>query len=99
MEKKYLETYNKCIETWGIDSEIRLCVEEMSELTKELMKYYRYGEMNCSKELKDHIIEEIADVQNTVDQMQNIFGEEAVNEVREKKMERLNKRLNEEQTL
>lgn len=99
MEKKYLETYNKCIETWGIDSEIRLCVEEMSELTKELMKYYRYGEMNCSKELKDHIIEEIADVQNTVDQMQNIFGEEAVNKVREKKMERLNKRLNEEQTL
>ena len=95
MEKKFLDTYNKCIETWGIESEIRLCVEEMSELTKELMKFFRYGEMECPQELKNHIIEEIADVQNTVDQMQNIFGEEAVNKVRDEKIGRTNKRIEE----
>ena len=68
MEKKYIDNYKKCIEVWGIDAQIKMCIEEMSELTKELCKYYRKGEMNCDAELKDHICEEIADVQVMLDQ-------------------------------
>jgi len=97
MEKKFLDTYNRCVSTWGVDSEIRQCVEEMAELTKELMKYFRYGGENCPKQVKDHIIEEIADVQNMVDSMQNIFGEKLVDEIRSQKIERVKRELDEEQ--
>ena len=96
MEKKYIDNYKKCIEVWGIDAQIKMCIEEMSELTKELCKYYRKGEMNCDAELKDHICEEIADVQNMVDQLQFIFGEEKVDEYRDYKIDRTNKILDEE---
>ena len=93
MERKYIDSYKEAIDVWGIDAQIRLCIEEMSELTKELCKYYRNGEMNYSLEQKKHIQEEIADVQNMVDQMQYIFGEKEVDEFREFKIDRTNKKL------
>ena len=96
MEKRYLETYEKCLSTLGCNSQIWMCIEEMSELTKELCKFYRQGEMNCSVELKNHICEEIADVQNMVDQLQYIFGEEKVDKIRDYKIDRTNKVLDEE---
>ncbi|MBQ8424642.1 MAG: hypothetical protein IJX17_01315 [Clostridia bacterium] len=96
MEKRYLETYEKCLSTLGCNSQILMCIEEMSELTKELCKFYRQGEMNCSVELKNHICEEIADVQNMVDEMQFIFGIEKVDEIRKQKIDRVEKRLKEE---
>ena len=94
---EFREFCEKAIEVWGEDSQLRMCIEEMSELTKEFCKYYRKGEMNCDKELKDHICEEIADVQNMIDQMQLIFGEEQVEKIRQYKIERTEKRLKEEQ--
>lgn len=97
MNKDNIEFYKKCIDVWGVDAQIKMCIEEMSELTKEFCKYYRKGEMNCDKELKDHICEEIADVQNMIDQMQLIFGEEQVEKIRQYKIERTEKRLKEEQ--
>ena len=96
MEKKYIETYEKCLSTLGCESQILMCIEEMSELTKELCKFYRYGKSECSEELKNHICEEIADVQNMVDEMQYIFGIEKVDEIRKQKIDRVEKRLKEE---
>ncbi|MBQ8451283.1 MAG: hypothetical protein IJ538_00685 [Clostridia bacterium] len=93
MEKKYKEFYDRCIRVWGVDAQIKMCIEEMSELTKELCKFYRAGEMNAPDEVKNHVIEEIADVQNMVDQMQHIFGEDAVDRVREEKKKRTEKYL------
>ena len=97
MDKNNIEFYKKCIDVWGIDAQIKMCIEEMSELTKEFCKYYRKGEMNCEQEIKDHICEEIADVQNMIDQMQLIFGIDEVEKIREYKIERTKKRLKEEQ--
>ena len=97
MEKSNIEFYQKCVDVWGVDAQIKMCIEEMSELTKEFCKYYRKGEMNCEQEIKDHICEEIADVQNMIDQMQMIFGIEKVEEIRKIKIDRTKKLLMEEE--
>ena len=97
MNKENLEFYKECIDIWGVDAQIKMCIEEMSELTKEFCKYYRKGEMDCDPEIKSHICEEIADVQNMIDQMQLIFGIDEVEKIREYKIERTKKRLKEEQ--
>lgn len=90
-----IEFYKNCIETWGEDAQIKMCIEEMSELTKELCKNWRKNKRNTPEQI-EHICEEIADVQNMVTQMQLIFGEERVNEIRKEKIARTQKRLDEE---
>ena len=95
MEKKYLNIYQECIDVWGEDAQIKMCIEEMSELTKELCKNYRDNFKNTPEQI-DHICEEIADVQNMVDQMQHIFGAEKVDEYREAKLARTKLRLDED---
>ena len=97
MEKKYIDVYQKCIDVWGWDAQIKMCIEEMSELTKELCKFYRAGEMSSSEELKNHIREEIADTLNMAEQMQFLFGAEEVDKIRDYKIERTRKILDEEQ--
>ena len=89
------ELYKRCIDVWGEDAQIKMCIEEMSELTKELCKNWRKGKHNTPEQI-DHICEEIADVQNMVDQMQLVFGEEKVEEYRKQKIARTQKRLDEE---
>ncbi len=88
MKKEYVELYDKFIETRGIDSQIRMCIEEMSELTKELCKYYRSKGTDKEMETIAHIKEELADVTNTIEQMTHYFGEEDIAKIREYKMGR-----------
>ncbi len=88
------EFYQRCIDVWGEDAQIKMCIEEMSELTKELCKSWRKDHNN--PELIRNICKEIADVQNMADEMQMIFGEELVEKFRKEKIERTNKRLDEE---
>ena len=38
---EFREFCEKAIEVWGEDSQLRMCIEEMSELTKEICKYQR----------------------------------------------------------
>ena len=89
------EFYQRCIDVWGEDAQIKMCIEEMSELTKELCKNWRKGKTNTPEQIMN-ICEEIADVQNMADQMQLIFGEEIVERIRKEKIERTQKRLDEE---
>ena len=51
----------------GIKQQAVVCIEEMSEFQKELSKYLR----GCGD--KCHIIEELADVQLTILEMQKAF--------------------------
>lgn len=59
--KKVLE---KAIETYGINAQLDVCVEEMSELIKEICKKKR-GQNN-----REAIIEEIADVTIMLQQLE-----------------------------
>lgn len=85
------EVLKKIISEYGIISQIDMSVEEMSELTKALMKWKRSGE---STEGRVSIIDEIADVKIMCRQLELIFqcGEE-VDQVTKYKLERQLERM------
>ena len=85
---KFEEEYQIFLDQWGFDAQAMMCIEEMSELTKALCKYMRFNKENAPNEVKENIKEEIADVLNTVEQMQLIFGEKEIEKIRQEKIER-----------
>lgn len=80
--------------TYGFEKQIDLMIEEMSELTKALLKLRRF-DGNDTEYMKRHahVCEEIADVEIMLDQMKICFGEGNVSEWKEDKLDRLRKRL------
>ena len=66
---KQLTILVAALETFGYDRQVDKAIEEMSELTKALLKY---REQNSDENLKN-IIDEIADVKITMEQMQFIY--------------------------
>jgi len=83
------DTYKQAIETYGVRAQKLMAIEEMSELTKEICKDFR-GKLD-----REHLIEELADVTITIDQlmlMYKISGNE-LQQMCERKMERLKERL------
>ena len=81
-------TYKVALRKWGIDAQVMMAVEEMSELTKELCKHFR-GRPNG-----EEIVDELADVTIMVEQLRLIFGvNDAVCDQMDVKMLRLKKRL------
>lgn len=75
------------IDKWGTDTQILLCAEELNELQKELFKDLR------GKDVRNNIIEEIADVEIMIAQMKYIFNidEEEILKWKEFKLDRLKK--------
>ena len=84
----------KFMECWGYDAQARMAIEEMSELTKALCKYERFGKENAPKEIKDNLLEEVADVHNMIAQLEMYFGKEEIEKIRLEKIERTEKLLN-----
>ena len=79
------------ISTYGERSQEDMLIEEMSELTKALIKHRRYG----TEETRADILEEIADVEITL--MQLILMYENPVEIISAKLERLKQRVAETQ--
>ena len=78
----------RALETYGGQLQTFVCMEEMSELQKELCKYER-GEDNV-----EHIAEEIADVRIMLDQMVIMHDcEMLVEDYKSAKLARLKERL------
>ena len=85
------EIYRKAIETYGVEPQTKMAIEEMAELTNALMKFAR-GRVTV-----DDIVEEIADVSVMIQQLSIIFGQKAVQLQIDYKTQRLAKRLNKEE--
>ena len=84
--------FKEAIKTYGIDNQMNVAIEEMSELTKEICKYKR-GFDN-----RNNIIEEMADVFIMLYQLQimlDITDYELV-EMEGRKLSRLQERIIEE---
>lgn len=104
LSKEYfIETFEMFRKVWGEESEYRLCIEEMSELTKELCKFMRYSKYEKSKQneerldkIRQNIIEETADVLICASQIMNIFGEDDVKKMMDYKITRGRKRVEED---
>ncbi len=94
---KDMELYEQAVAKWGIHAQILMAVEEMSELIKVLVKYGR----NVNSSSLDEIIEEIVDTEIMLEQLKLIFvyssptNYDKYKELRKKKLERLEKLLQE----
>lgn len=82
-----IEVCNRAITTLGAESQIDMCIEECSELINALEKFRR-GRVE-----KKDVITEIADVQIMCKQMQILFGSDETLLERNRKIERLSKRI------
>ncbi len=85
----------KAIETYGIDAQVLMAIEEMSELTKALCKERRTrncDDLTTRSKVIDNITEEVADVQIMLNQLRYIFGIETES-VETEKLSRLDDRL------
>lgn len=84
----------QAIETYGVQAQCDVAIEEMAELTKAIVKIRRvaddYGKTQAALE---NLLEEIADVDIMIEQMKIMRGPKQVEGYREKKLERLAKRL------
>lgn len=95
-----LATLEKAVQEFGAPAQVDMAIEEMSELTKALLKHRRYCEGCQAKEedkLEESIAEEMADMFIMLYQLLYIFGNaEQVQKVVWGKIERLKKRLPED---
>ena len=87
----------QAIETYGVQAQCDVAIEEMAELTKAIVKIRRvaddYGKTQVAL---DNLLEEIADVDIMIAQMKIMWGPKQVEEYRRKKLERLDRRLNDD---
>lgn len=83
------DTYKKAIDLYGEKAQKLMAIEEMSELTKEICKDFR-GLLDS-----EHLIEEMADVLITLEQLTIIYeiSDVAIFNACYKKIERLKERL------
>lgn len=93
------EYYKIFLDTFGEETQLQCAIEEMSELTKELCKYFRAkGDSDKLEKVKKNIIEETADVLTITETLRLMFGEEQVDEMMERKIlrgqERCEEKLN-----
>ena len=68
MKSHQIETCKSIANHYGREHQVLIAIEEMSELTKELCKYFRRFDR------KKEIIEEVADVQIMLEQLIELFG-------------------------
>jgi len=94
----FKKEYKLMLDTWGKESQINMCIEEMAELTKALCKYKRlqkFDEKDVEKinSNLENIKEEVADVLNTVEQLLYMFGCDEINDIRKQKVSRAMKKI------
>lgn len=85
--KDFKETCQRAVDLYGRASQVDKCIEEMSELGAALMQF-RHGRLGTAD-----VITEIADVAIMAYQMSLIFGLSEVNSEIERKLSRLEKRM------
>lgn len=86
------------VKTFGNAAQVDMMIEEMSELTKALLKWRRAAMIDGenTEEKYNAVLKEMADVQIMLNQMALIFGDSTEYEIA--KLERLEKRIAEAKT-
>lgn len=79
--------YKKVIQAYGKSAQMIVAMEECSELIQAISKKLRGRETNVE--------EEIADVEIMLEQLKLMSNESLIEEIKESKLQRLEKRLNE----
>ena len=93
MYDKIKELSKEALDFWGYDPQSTMLIEEMGELIKALCKYKRFGYEKADEEIKNNLLEELADVHNMLEQMEIFFGEEKISQIRLEKLTRTKNRI------
>jgi NTP pyrophosphatase (non-canonical NTP hydrolase) len=80
---------NQAIKTYGDQSQIEMMIEECAELIQALQKLKRKD----TEEVRDHICEELADVELVIFQMRQVFNSDRIDDWQVIKVDRLKERL------
>ena len=91
MREDFRAVYADFEKKYGLKSQMQQCIEEMSELIKELCKYDRHVGTDKEDKTINAIKEEIADVLNMVEQLEYCFGENDIEKIRTEKIDRSKK--------
>lgn len=91
MKSYQVETCKSIANHYGREHQVLIAIEEMSELTKELCKYFRRFDR------KKEIVEEVADAQIMLEQLIELFGIEGdVDKMVDYKLNRQFRRMEQE---
>ena len=88
------EVLKAALDTYGIRSQQDIAIEEMSELTKAIIKSRR----NPSAPAIENLLEEIADALIMLEQLTMHYGTEYISEFIQEKLIRLSLRIEEERS-
>lgn len=91
-KEERLKIYKQAENLWGLVAQYDQAIEEMGELIVAINKYKRkclYGEYANNPKVESALIEEIADVKMCLEQLEDYMGSDRVNEVFDKKMQKL----------
>ncbi len=87
----------RAIDTYGADAQLKMAIEEMSELTKAICKLWRADTEEEFERLLEDVAEETADVTIMVLQVASMAGGEEVDRIMNEKLGRLEARLDEKE--
>lgn len=90
MNERVKHILSKAVSAWGIVAQTDLAIEEMGELIVAI-NHYRRGRVGI-----DAVQEEIADVLIAMHQMTMMYGANGVEDIFNQKIERLERRLENE---
>ncbi len=86
------EDIKKIANRYGLRKQLRQTVEEMAELTQVICKTERY-DMDT---VRDHLVEEVADVSIMIDQIVYLLGDNMIAKIRDEKIKRQLERIENE---
>ena len=76
-------------EHYGLRVQMRQLIEEMAELTQVIYKAERYD----LDTVREHLVEEVADVQVVLDQVIYLLGDNRIEQIRAEKIARQKRRI------
>lgn len=83
---------SRIAEHYGLRVQMRQLIEEMAELTQVICKSERYD----LETVRDHLVEEVVDVDIVLSQVKYLLGDSAFEKIRSEKIERQLKRIDTE---
>ena len=90
MRKELESVYKRAVDVWGIEVQMGMMIEEAAELIQAISKYRR--SYNKSDEIKqdtfNHLCEEVADVENMINQMRYMLDDKIIDMYKEEKLDR-----------
>lgn len=94
MSKKSGNIYARVIEAWGEDSQFDMITEEMAELIQAISKFRRAKSQEKKAKAYVHLCEEVADVENMINQLRYMLDANLIDKFKEEKLKRTERRLN-----